>query len=308
MTNRNWENEFSQWARPPGKTEDERCENAIKAIRNAIAKSDKLKNRSLTVFPHGSYRNRVNVRQDSDVDVGVLCDETFYYHLPYGTTKATFGITPATYDYAQFKEELVEALADHFGSGAVRRGNKAIDVRENTYHVEADVAPLFEYRHYSENRNYLCGVALRPDDGGEIHNYPERILDRWPQVPQHYENGVSKNKTTNRSYKGVVRIFKKIRNEMDDAFIAAAKPIPGFLIECMVWNAPTACFRGDTWDDKVQAVFSHLWSSTKEDGRCKAWKEVNNIKLLFNSDQPWTQREAYAFINAAWDYVGVRLK
>lgn len=308
MTTRNWENEFSQWARPPGKTEDERCENAIKAIRNAIAKSDKLKNRSLTVFPHGSYRNRVNVRQDSDVDVGVLCDETFSYHLPDGTTKATFGITPATYHYAQFKDELVEALAEHFGSGAVRRGNKAIDVRENTYHVEADVAPFFEYRHYSVSGNYLCGVALRPDKGELIYNYPERILERWPQIPQHYENGVSKNKTTHRSYKGVVRILKKIRNEMDDAFIAVARPIPGFLIECMVWNAPTACFRGDTWDDKVQAVFSHLWSSTKEDGRCKAWKEVNNIKLLFNSDQPWTQREAYAFINAAWDYVGVRLK
>ena len=43
---RNWENEFSQWARPPGKTEDERCENAIKTIRNAINKSDKLKNRN----------------------------------------------------------------------------------------------------------------------------------------------------------------------------------------------------------------------------------------------------------------------
>ncbi len=70
---RNWENEFSQWARPPGKNEDERCENAIKAIRNAIDKSDKLKDHSLKVFPHGSYRNRVNVRQDSDVDVGPCC-------------------------------------------------------------------------------------------------------------------------------------------------------------------------------------------------------------------------------------------
>ncbi len=284
MTDRNWENEFSQWARPPGKTEDERCENAIKAIRNAIAKSDKLKNRSLMVFPHGSYRNRVNVRQDSDVDVGVLCYESFFYHLPEGTTNETFGFSvPAEYGYTQFKNELVEALAEHFGSGAVRRGNKAIDVRENTYHVEADVAPFFEYRHYSENRNYLCGVALSPDNGEMIYNYPERILDSWPHIPLHYENGVSKNKTTHRSYKGVVRILKKIRNEMDDAFIAAAKPIPGFLIECMAWNAPTACFKGDTWDGKVQAVLLHLWSSTKDDASCKDWKEVNDIKFLFRS-------------------------
>ena len=234
MTTRNWENTFSLWARPPGKTERERCENAIKAIRNAIAKSDKLKNRSLTVFPHGSYRNRVNVRQDSDVDVGALCDESFFYHLPEGTTNETFGFSvPAKYGYTQFKNELGEALTEHFGYGAVSRGNKAINVRENTYHVEADVAPFFEYRRYFKNGNYLCGMALSPDNGGQIHNYPERILDRWPQTPMHYENGVSKNKVTHRSYKGVVRILKKIRNEMDedDAFISAAKPIPGFLIE-----------------------------------------------------------------------------
>ena len=307
MITRNWENEFSQWARPPGKTEDERCENAIKAIRNAIDKSDKLKNRSLTVFPQGSYRNRVNVRQDSDVDVGVLCYESFFYHLPEGTTNETFGFSvPADYDYTQFKDELVEALTGHFGREAVRRGNKAIDVRENTYHVEADVAPFFEYRHYVESGNYLCGMALRPDNGERIYNYPERILDSWPQIPMHYENGVSKNKTTHRSYKGVVRILKKIRNEMDDAFIHAARPIPGFLVECMVWNAPTSCFKGNTWDSKVQATLRNLWLNTKDYGLCKDWKEVNNIKLLFNSDQPWTQREAYAFIDAAWSYVGVR--
>ena len=304
---RNWENDFSQWARPPAKTEDERCENAIKAIRNAIAESEKLKNRSLTVFPHGSYRNRVNVRQDSDVDVGVLCDDSFFYHLPEGTTNETFGFSvPANYPYTQFKNELEEALVVHFGREAVRRGNKAIDVRENTYHVEADVAPFFEYRHYLENGNYLCGVELAPDNGGRIHNYPECLLDSWLQLPMHYENGVSKNKTTHRSYKGVVRILKKLRNEMDDAFIAAAKPIPGFLIECMIWNAPTSCFKGNTWDDKVQAVLVHLGLSTNDDASCEDVKEVNDIKFLFHSNQPWTRQEAYAFLEAAWSYIQVR--
>lgn len=302
----NWENKFSQWARPPGRTEDQRCENAIKAIRNAINKSDKLKNRRLKVFTHGSYRNRVNVRQDSDVDVGVLCDESFFHHLPEGTTKTTFGITPATYHYAQFKNELVEALAKHFGYEAVSRGDKAIDLRENSYHVEADVAPFFEYRYYQKNGTYRCGVALSPDHGGLIYNYPERILDSWPEIPMHYENGVYKNKKTHRSYKGIVRILKKLRNEMDDVGIVVAKPIPGFLIECMVWNAPTVCFRGNTWEGKVQAILQHLWLNTKNDASCENWMEVNNIKFLFNSAQPWKQDEAYAFIDASWSYVGVK--
>ena len=36
---RNWENVFRQSARPLDKTKDERCENAIKSVRNAISKS-----------------------------------------------------------------------------------------------------------------------------------------------------------------------------------------------------------------------------------------------------------------------------
>ena len=59
--NRDWESTFGQWAKPPGKTEEQRCENAIKAIRNAIAKNDKLRDRSTKVFVQGSYRNRVGI-------------------------------------------------------------------------------------------------------------------------------------------------------------------------------------------------------------------------------------------------------
>ena len=306
MMTRNWENEFSQWSRPPSRTEDERCENAVKAVRDAIAKSDKLNNRDLKVFTHGSYRNSVNVRQDSDIDVGVLCNDSFFYFLPEGTTEETFGLDPASYKYTQFKDELVEALVVHFEGGAVRRGNKAIDVRENSYHVEADVAPFFGYRHYYKNGTYRCGVALLPDKGRRIHNYPEILLDCWPEIPQHFENGASKNQKTDRSYKGVVRILKKLRNEMDEAFIPVAKPIPGFLIECMVWNAPNKCFKGNTWDPKVQEVLIHLSASIKDAAICENLKEVNNIKFLFHSTQPWKRQEAYDFLEAAWNYAIVR--
>ena len=303
---RNWENEFSQWSRPPSRTENERCENAVKAVRNAIAKSDKLKDRSLKVFPHGSYHNSVNVRQDSDVDIGVLCDESFFYSLPEGTTDKTFDLVPANYKYTQFKNELEEALVVHFGLEAVRRGNKAIDVRENSYHVEADIAPFFEYRSYHGDGTYRSGVALLSDKRELIHNYPEHLLDSCPKTPQHFENGVFKNKATGRSYKRVVRILKKLRNEMDEASIPAAKPIPGFLIECMVWNAPNKCFNGNTWDPKVQEVLIHLSASIKDDAICENLKEVNNIKPLFHSTQPWKRQEALAFIYAAWNYAIVR--
>jgi hypothetical protein len=34
------------------------------------------------------------------------------------------------------------------------------------------------------------------------------------------------------------------------------------------------------------------------------WLEVNDVKYLFHSTQPWTKEQAHAFVSAAWDYVG----
>lgn len=112
---RDWEAQFRGWAKPPGKTEEERCENAISSIRNALKASDKLRARGITVFSQGSYRNNTNVRKDSDVDLGVLCTDTFFFALPENTTRETFKISPATYHYEQYKDEVEEALVSYFG-------------------------------------------------------------------------------------------------------------------------------------------------------------------------------------------------
>lgn len=304
--NRNWESTFIQWASPPAKTEQDRCENGVRAIRNAIAESDKLRARSIKVFSQGSYRNRVNVRKESDVDIGVLCYDSFTVSYPPGTSDMTFGNIPATYTYAQFKNELEEALVAYFGRASTRRGNKAFDIRENSRRVDADVVPFCEHRDYHESGNYRAGVALISDSGLRTVNYPERLLSYWPQTEQRYENAVAKNDQTHRRFKGVVRILKSLRNEMDDGDFTSAKPIPGFLLECMVWNAPNACFGHSTWDGDMQSVMLHLWSNTKDGNTCKDWREVDDIKYLFHVSQPWTQEQAHTFINDAWNHIGVR--
>ena len=198
---------FSTWAQPPAQTEEQRSENAIRSIRNAISYSSRLKERRLKVFTQGSYRNRVNVRKDSDVEVGVMLYEYFLWQVPEGKTPADFGINIVDYSFSQFKDDLEDALVAHFGRAAVKRGNKAFNIRENTYHVEADVVPLFEFRQYWEQGDYRAGVSLLTDkEGRKIENYPERLVDYWPQTPLHYENGNSKNTATTRRYRGLVRI------------------------------------------------------------------------------------------------------
>ena len=115
-------------------------------------------------------------------------------------------------------------------------GTKAFNIRETSYQVEADVAPFFEFRQYWENGAYRAGVALETDCGVQIQNYPERLIDSWPSTPLHYENGVSKNDFTHRRFKGIVRILKKIRNEMEEAGYSSVWEIPGYLLECMTWK------------------------------------------------------------------------
>ena len=48
---RDWETQFRAWAKPPGKTEQDRCDNAVSVIRNAVNASDKLRARGVSSSP-----------------------------------------------------------------------------------------------------------------------------------------------------------------------------------------------------------------------------------------------------------------
>ena len=79
------------------------------------------------------------MRKDSDVDIEILCTDTFFHDpLPKGWTQEKLGFSDATYHYDQYKNEVEEALVSYFGRAAAKRGNKAFDVHETSYHVEAD--------------------------------------------------------------------------------------------------------------------------------------------------------------------------
>jgi len=291
---RDWEAQFREWAKPPGKTEQDRCDNAVSAIRNAIKASDNLRSRGVSVFPQGSYRNNTNVRKDSDVDIGILCTDTFFFDLPEGTIRDTYRIAPATYNYDQFKNEVDAALVTHFGRSAVKRGNKAFDVHETSYHVEADLAAFFEHRHYQADGTYLKGVALLTDK-------ENRRIINWPE--QHYENGVSKNNATGTRLKSIVRVLKSLSNEMTGQDIREAD-VPGFLIECLVCNVPNSDFQNSTYRADVHAALAFLFNNTLSHEDCKEWGEVSDLIYLFHSDQKWTWQQAHAFTSVVWDYIG----
>lgn len=296
--NRNWEDAFASWGQPPSQSERDKCDNAERAIRRAIDAADDLHyTHSIEVFAQGSYRNRTNVRFDSDVDICVRCTDTFFYDVANGISLQEAGILPASYPFADFKNDVGRALINHFGIESILRGDKAFDVHANTYRVDADVVPTFEYRWFYRGRDgrvaYHSGTKFFCDSGPGIIN--------WPQ--QNYDNGVAKNAATDRRFKATVRILKRLRNEMDDSGIAAAAPIPSYLSECLVWNVPNEGFGHSTYTADVRSVLAHLWNNTRADDACGEWVETNELKYLFRSGQPWTREQVNTFLQAAWNYI-----
>lgn len=295
---RDWEGTFASWGAVPSNTEQTKCENAERAIRKAIDASAKLSLKSIDVFTQGSYANRTNVRQDSDVDICVLYTGAFFadYSFSEGLNGPVLGFSDATYPYAEFKNDVEAALVSYFGRDSVTRGKKAFDVHANTYRIDADVVPCVEHRRFIGtllNNSYLSGTEFHPDNGGKIVN--------WPQ--QNYENGVQKNEATGRRFKAVTRILKRLRNEMVDKRYGAAELIPSYLIECLVWNVPNEDLGQDILTADIRSAVAHLWRETQSDDSCNEWGEVNELKYLFRR-QPWNRVQVNTFLQAAWNYMG----
>ena len=294
------EDNFVSWSKGPGQTEADKCSNAETAVRKAIKASEQLAALDVSVFAQGSYSARTNVRQNSDVDICVRYNATFFDYYPDGMSRETVGNVPGTMAFADFKSMVQKALQDYFGKTGVTRGNKAFDVHVNTYRIDADVVPTFEHRRYTGKRSahgshhYLSGVAFDPDSGSRVINWPE----------QTYNNGVERNTATGRKYKRAIRILKRLRDRMQDDGIAIAEKTPSFLIECLVWNAGVDAFSRGTYTAIVRHLLADLWNRTRKDGDWSEWSEVNELKFLFRLAQPWTRQEANEFLQAAWDYIG----
>lgn len=222
------EDQLTFWAKAPSKSERERCDNAVSVVKAAINNSDALEKKNLRILAQGSYRNRTNVRQDSDVDICVLCYETFYFELPDGKTREDYGLNaPATYDDGVYRRDVQDALVSQFDARNVSVGNKAWNIAENTYRVTADVVACFDYQYYLANGEIIRGTAVLPKSGPYICNFPD----------QNYENGKAKNDNTGNQFRSTVRILKNLNNYLVEQS-TAFKGLPSFLIESRsFWSA-----------------------------------------------------------------------
>jgi len=299
---RDWEATFSTWYQRASDAEQTRYENTCKAISDALRGTSGLSAYSMDVYAKGSYPAFTNVVRDSDVDIAAELTTFFdnrFVRDAEGLTIEDVGVTPYTGDatLAGFKDDVEQALIAAFGTSAVIRGKKAIHIRESSRSLKADVVPCVTTKTWVSRYSSRTGIKLRNDSNPAEHilNYPK----------QHLTEGTEKNDATSRRYKRVVRILKRLENEMVDGGVIGV--VPSFLIESAVYNVPNDHLSADTWCDRVEGALRYIYNGTKTDDcvNSEDWLEVNRCKYLFSGGQSWTHETGNNFALQAWRYVGL---
>lgn len=292
------EDTLKSWINPLSKTEEERVDNTIRMVKSAINSSSDLLNCTIEVFAQGSYANNTNVRQNSDIDICIMLTSNFFSCYADGMNGLAYGFSDGTMNYNDYKRYIVQCLNEKFGSSSVSVGNKSIQIKCNSYRVNADVIPSYQYRNYKainskDSNNYIEGIKYLASNGSEVINYPKI----------HISNGKEKNNQTNYVYKKVVRIMKRIRNNMVDDGVVDKDKISSFLVECLVWNVPNNKLVGhDTWESVLRSVIYYLWKNI-DDVQHQKWGEVSEWLYLFHNGRKWTDQDAKQFLTDMWNYL-----
>lgn len=289
------EDTFTSWTKPPSDSEQTRLETSERMVREAISEDKKLSKESTETFGQGSYSNDTNVRLNSDIDINVRYTGGFYYDLPKEKTKEDFGLTtPSSYSYSEFKEDVETALVNKFGRDQVKRNDKCISIKGTAQRVQTDVVPTWNYRRYSANGSYVLGAKFKTDSGTWIVNFPK----------QHIENGIKKNTNTQRRFKRLTRLHRKLRYKMKDDGVRFNSNITSFLLECLIWNVPNRIMNDyDTWTDRLKQSIIYIHEQTREESTCKEWGEVSELLYLFHRGRKWSRADVNEYMVQLWNYL-----
>jgi hypothetical protein len=139
------------------------------AIKNVLENQDApYSNKDFTVFLQGSYGNETNVYAESDVDIVMELQSTFYRDLArlsdLDRDAYENAFSNATYNHSDFKKDAVTWLMKRYGKAA-KPGTKAIFVEENGNRRNADVLVAAQFRRYYQfttisNQRFEEGICF----------------------------------------------------------------------------------------------------------------------------------------------------
>lgn len=252
------EQQLSTWSHQGSVTQSSSTYNSVKDVLEATTTPYYHKNYS--VFLQGSYGNDTNIFSESDVDIVIRLDSTFFRDI--GNLNQTqqslylSEMTVASYSFNEFKRDVISVLTTAYGSD-VKVGEKAIQIAARGGRRKVDVVVALQYRKYSAylgiaNQSYVEGIQFKTTRGVEIINYPK----------QHSANLTQKHQASGTGLKPLVRILKNMRRYMIEADFLEEGVAPSYYIEGLLYNVPP---------DK----FTYTYSETF----------VNSINWIFQTDR-----------------------
>lgn len=253
--------------------------------------------KDFSIFLQGSYGNKTNVIRDSDVDIVICLDETYYADTSKlgdgGKASYEKARVPATYGIDEFKGAVLAWLQKKYGADA-KEGKKAIFIKGSGARRNADVLVCAKHRRFREGStgtddNYDEGICFWSGTT-QIVNFPK----------QHADNCTDKHQDSDEWFKPVVRVYKNMRNRMIEDGVIKEGLAPSYFLEGMLWNVPAAHF-GGSYGDSFCNTFNWVVEADKNKLACANdlfWLVRDNVHNCW----PTANFDAYlAAVRKYWD-------
>ena len=274
------ESQLETWSHQGSVTQSGQTYQTVKAVLEA--KNTPYSNKNFEVFLQGSYGNDTNIYSESDVDIVICLDSTYYEDVSQLSVaeqnlyKAS--TSPATYSLIDFKKDVVHILTQNYGSD-VKVGDKAIQIAARANRRKTDVVVCAQYRNYHSfsdvyNSSYTGGIVFWTLAGIKIINYPKL----------HSKNLTQKHQDSRKWFKPVARILKNMRSRMIVEKIIVDGIAPSYYIEGLLYNVPTTEF-GKSYEDSVVNSINWLSKADKSKFLC-----ANEQFYLCHPSSPVTWR------------------
>ena len=291
------ESQLQTWSRY---IQTDKAINTHQSIRNVINNHQYSKEYEYEDYLQGSYKNNTNIWSDTDVDIVIQLNSIFRGNKKNlneeERKKYENYYESASYTLQDFKNEIIDVLFNKYRN-RLQIGKKSIKILKDSNNsvYDADIVVAMQYRLYTHKKdentktdniglNYYEGILFNTSDGKEIINFPKI----------HYKNGVKKHKNTNKLFKPVVRIFKNMRNELEEKYFIPKNLAPSYFIQCLLYNVPDYIYLiySDSLQELIDNILMWLYENINEN-----FVSQNEIVPLFgNEDDKWDLYKAKDFI------------
>jgi len=265
--------------------------NTYASVKSAVEEIvSPLTHLTVDTYLSGSYLNDTNVYAESDVDVIVALRTWNGSGLAYTNLtdeqRAALEIRTVNFIYANFKKEIVQGLQQYYKQGFIKEDNKAVKLLPNGNRRPCDIIIAVPFNFYFSpisNVNKKEGIKFYTLGGDAVINFPKI----------HSENATTIHQNSNTKFKGVVRVFKNIRNHLATNNGFNMKSAPSYFLECFIGNVPTTQYTTDLYESFIN-VAKYLLNNGWDNYYC-----LNKIRPLFgDSNEQWNKPDAQNFLAA----------